>query len=125
MPSIPALRPPGLADERRASVERRLGERRQQAQHVPRERRTSGDRRRPPSRRETADGHLRHAIQLTRGALADPEIPNSARDDLERATRRMWLALREVERLVAAHRRLGVHVRKIERGPRGQEPAGS
>ncbi len=109
---------PQTEAERRGPADRRLGERRLQLAEVPAERRGRGDRRRPVSRRESAGGHIRNAIQVLENALAESE---RAGDPVEQQTiiaaiGRLRQALREVDRLSTDRARLGQLLRVTERG---------
>lgn len=100
--------------ERRVSIERRLGERRYEIRRVPRERRDGASRRRPFDRRESASGHIRNAIQALEGVGVAVESDRDHASALRTAIERLWLALREVDRLVAAHRHVARQVRRRE-----------
>lgn len=102
------------AQERRLSVERRLGERRLRLVTVPQERRATRERRRPFDRRETASGHLRNALQILTD-LAEGRITEvEAADGLRAVIGRLHQCLREVERLATARSHLGRRLRGYE-----------
>lgn len=103
--------------ERRVNLERRIGERRQCVTIVTAERRRGPDRRRPFERRESAAGHIRNAIQSMEGMLdAAADLDRDHKTALQDAIRRLWLALRETDRLAAARKYLGRLVRQREAG---------
>lgn len=118
-----SAKPFPIARERRQSLERRVGERRRLHLAVPVERRRGPDRRRSMERRESAAGHVRQAIQMLEHMLAlqaaGKEIEECARD----VTRRLWLALGEIDRLVAACRLLGEQRREQDRAAEGRSSA--
>ncbi|MGH7644834.1 MAG: hypothetical protein ACREMR_04535, partial [Gemmatimonadales bacterium] len=87
-----------LIPDRRCRVERRGGERRGGADALSVERRTGTDRRHRTERRESAGGHVRNAIQLLEFLLAQPGLADRERLELAAVTRRLWLALWEIER---------------------------
>ncbi|MBI2073162.1 MAG: hypothetical protein HYT81_09055 [Gemmatimonadetes bacterium] len=109
---------PWPTGERRGPADRRLGERRLQLVGVDANRRRGADRRRPVSRRESAGGHIRNAIQVLETALVESE---RAGDPVERETilaaiDRLRQALHEVDRLVEDRSHLGQLLRVTERG---------
>jgi len=109
---------PNPGGERRGPADRRLGERRLQLLQVPANRRRGQDRREPMSRRESAGGHIRNAIQVLETALLESE---QSGDSVERSTilaaiDRLKQALREVDRLADDRSHLGQLLRVTERG---------
>lgn len=94
------------------SIERRLGDRRHHPQTVPVDRRMVGERRRPFDRRETAGGHVRNAIQVLESLLADEPLDDERSEAVRVAIERLWLALREVDRLTVARSHLGFRLRR-------------
>lgn len=98
--------------ERRVNFERRVGDRRQQLVSVARERRGRWERRRSFDRRETAAGHVRNGIQILEGILADHPLAPDPDAAVREAIDRLWMGLREIERLAAGRQRLGMLVRR-------------
>ncbi len=87
-----------LITDRRRSAERRTRDRRRSAAFLTADRRTGADRRRRTERRESPGGHVRNAIQLLEFLLAEPALADRERVELAAVTRRLWLALWEIER---------------------------
>ncbi len=52
----------------------------------------------PRGTREPATEHVRNAIQVLENLLEFGELDEEDRKDVRAATRRLWLALREIER---------------------------
>ncbi|HWP37253.1 MAG TPA: hypothetical protein VNL18_06825 [Gemmatimonadales bacterium] len=115
---------PWESAERRAAADRRIGERRSHHVAVASDRRRGPDRRGHLSRRETAEGHLRNAIQIISGLSHDdpplnPEIKKLV-DDL---LRRLHLALAETKLLASSRAQLGDLLRKSIPHLPGRGPA--
>lgn len=87
-----------LITDRRRSAERRTRERRRSAGFLTADRRSGADRRRVAERRESPGGHVRNAIQLLEFLLDEPALLDRERVELAAVTRRLWLALWEIER---------------------------
>ena len=104
-------------NERRLSVDRRIGERRLRLVETPADRRSAPERRAMLDRRETAGGHLRNALQMLTDLLdrdaADAELDSAVRAALER----LWRCLREVQRLEMTRVYLGRRLRIQEAMP--------
>jgi hypothetical protein len=93
--TLAALLPHGerrAARDRRAPRDRRAAERRRNRRSTASERRAESRRR--ANRRETAEDHLRNALQLLTVWRAGLQ---PAQDSLPAAARRIWLAQREIE----------------------------
>lgn len=119
MPPVFAAVGNSEAQERRLSVERRLGERRLRLLTVSLDRRAKPERRQPFDRRETASGHLRNALQML-ADMTDGRTPETEADAGLRATMgRLLRCLREVERLEVARSYLGRRLRVHEATRRG------
>ena len=80
----------------RRAADRRDGDRRGKTLAVVVERRR-GTERRTVGQRETANGHIRQALQLLETRLAPETLETSAQRDMAAAVRRLWLAVRECE----------------------------
>ena len=52
----------------------------------------------PGASRETAAGHIRNALHLLRNLLEYGSLNEEDRQDVQAAIRRLWRALREMER---------------------------
>src|SRR2546426_4171797 len=89
---------PGRGPDRRATAERRSGERRRSPVAVSVERRGGADRRRLLDRREAPGGHIRHAIQLLEPLLAHGALAAEDREDVKVVLHRLWYALGDLER---------------------------
>ena len=94
--------------------DRRVGERRSAPADVPDDRRRGRDRRTRLPRRETAEGHLRNAIQLLSGLSTDESLGQDVRDILGRAVWRMQSALAETRFLQHSRAVLGNRVRRSD-----------
>ena len=100
--------------ERRINLERRVGDRRQHLVRVEQDRRRRRERRRTFDRRETPAGHVRNAIQLLEGILGAEGMSPELEAALKKAIERLWMGVREIERLAAGRYRLGMELRRIE-----------
>lgn len=102
-PDAPAPKPP----ERRATPERRAGERRQLVLIPTVERRAPGTRRRPGDRREgqnppsteSAEEHVRNALQLLNAIVDSGELDDEVRRDLDAAIFRLHFAIERLRRI--------------------------
>src|SRR5574341_2517162 len=109
---------PRPTGERRGPADRRIGERRLQLVGAEPERRRGTDRRWPVSRRESAGGHIRNAIQVLETALAESERAGDPveQEAIRAAIDRLQQALHEVDRLAQDRSHLGLLLRVTERG---------
>ncbi|HXV86623.1 MAG TPA: hypothetical protein VD793_07980 [Gemmatimonadales bacterium] len=94
--------------------DRRVGERRSRHSTVSADRRRGDDRRTRLPRRETAEGHLRNAIQLLVGLNTDEALAPDVREILGRAVWRLQSALAETKFLLHSRAQLGKHVRRSD-----------
>jgi len=93
-------------DDRRKAAERRAEDRRRVLVLVPVERRSGGDRREGPERRtklarrrfETAEEHVRNALQLLDNLAASAVLDDELRRDLDSAMLRLRVAVERLER---------------------------
>jgi hypothetical protein len=108
----------GASGARTGPADRRLGERRFELVETEGERRGNQERRQTIGRRESASGHIRNAVQMLDGALADAENGTAvlATDTLLAILERMRLALREADRITTERDQLGQLVRVTRRG---------
>lgn len=97
--------------ERRAAFDRRIGERRRRILAPSRERRAGRERRHPVPRRESADQHLRNALQMLQNVRKEDDASPVALEGIDGAIRRLWIVLGEVERLAAERARFGESLR--------------
>jgi hypothetical protein len=106
--------------ERRTGTDRRIGDRRARHVEVPVDRRRPTDRRARLGRRETAEGHLRNAIQLLTGlANQEPALGQSAQQLVDDLLRRLHLALAETRFLEKTRLDLTNRVRQANRPATG------
>jgi uncharacterized membrane protein YgaE (UPF0421/DUF939 family) len=99
---------PWESAERRAAADRRIGERRSRHVAVSIDRRRGLDRRGHLSRRETAEGHLRNAIQIIAGlAHEDRPLSHETKKLVDDLLRRLHLALAETKLLASSRAELG------------------
>jgi len=96
------------------AFDRRVGERRSRPSDVSEDRRRGRDRRGRLPRRETAEGHLRNAIQLLVGLSTDDALGKDVRDILGRAVWRLQSALAETQFLQHSRAQLGNRVRRSD-----------
>lgn len=115
-PPIPDSSERRIIVERRTSLERRVGERRHAVTPVARERRRAGKRRSTFDRRESAAGHVRNAIQLLESLLSDEDLDPALQQSVRQAVQRLWLSVREIDRLAAGRQHLGVFLRRVGSG---------
>lgn len=109
---------PWESAERRAAVDRRIGERRSRRMDVSSDRRRGPDRRSPLSRRETAEGHVRNAIQIIKGLAEEEEgLSPATRQMVDDLLRRLYLALTETQLLASSRAELGHQLRQAPPGP--------
>jgi hypothetical protein len=94
--------PEAVLRDRRALPDRRAQFRRRLLAPVSEERRVGRDRRQRGDRREPPTGHLRNALHMLYGLHTRERLSGEAREAVEAATQRLWLALVDVERLLAA-----------------------
>ena len=100
--------------ERRVDFDRRVGERRSREADVSNDRRRGRDRRTRLPRRETAEGHIRNAIQLLAGLNTDESLGPDIKEILGRAVWRMQSALAETRFLQDSRAQLGNRVRRSD-----------
>ena len=95
------------APERRATPDRRTGERRQLVLIPAVDRRAPGTRRRPGDRRaapghpahETAEEHVRNALQLLTNIVETGDLDDELRRDLDAAIFRLHFAIERLRRI--------------------------
>jgi hypothetical protein len=102
--SADPTRPLGSLPERRNSQERRAGERRSLSVHPALERRGGSERRSVPTRRsklerveETAEEHIRNALQLLANVAEGGTLTDELRRDLDSAMLRLRFAVDRLE----------------------------
>ena len=100
--------------ERRIVFDRRVGERRTRELGVPDERRRGRDRRAHITRRETAEGHLRNAIQLLNSLSGIPDLGPDVREVLNRTVWRLHSAIAETRFLHSNRREIGNRLRRSD-----------
>jgi hypothetical protein len=100
--------------DRRVHFDRRVGERRARQSDVSEDRRHGRDRRNRLPRRETAEGHIRNAIQLLSGLGTDETLGQDVKDILGRVVWRLQSALSETRFLQHSRAQLGARVRRSD-----------